>query len=225
MGITSQLYMIKLGEQLSNAEKTRLMPFIPPEKRERLDAFHHWQDAQRTLLGYCAASYFLTKELGVKREDIRYNFDYYGKPTLPGKDIFFNISHSGDWIALGISDRVIGVDVERIQDIDLAIAEHFFAPIEVQDLRSLPLEKRYEYFFILWTLKESYIKAEGKGVSIPLDSFWFRVVRGQIDFFSQSLRDWQYRLYEFSSEYKLACCVEGGDLPKEIHILTWRDIC
>lgn len=220
-----QLYIIPLGSQMSPAEREMFLPWIPAQKRERLHAFRHWQDAQRTLLGYSLLSQLLNQRTGIPREKLVLTFDYYGKPHLEGSGIHFNLSHSGDWIACVIGDHPIGVDVEGIQPIDLEIANHFFAKSEVADLMILPAEKRLPYFFTLWSLKESYIKAEGLGVSIPLDSFWFHVDGdGAIQFDSiKHETKWRFRLYEFDPCYKLAVCVAGGNLPERAHIIT-RDV-
>jgi 4'-phosphopantetheinyl transferase len=60
----------------------------------------------------------------------------------------------------------------------MAVAERFFSPLEVDALRRLPDHARRDLFFRYWTLKESYIKARGPGLAIPLDAFWFTFDRG-----------------------------------------------
>lgn len=221
-----QLYVIPLGEQMTLAERERYLPYIPAEKRQRLPKFRHWQDAQRTLLGYSLLSFILARETGYKRDKLEWVFDYYGKPHLPGINLHFNLSHSGDFIACAVSPTIIGTDVETIQPIDLSIAEHFFSPAEVQDLFRLPEERRMEYFFNLWTLKESYIKAEGLGVSIPLHSFSFQVVdNGQISFTTQRPGPkYCFKLYSFPYKYKLAACAEVGGLPEDFQFIDRAEI-
>jgi 4'-phosphopantetheinyl transferase len=67
----------------------------------------------------------------------------------------------------------IGVDVERVRsDFEYEeIAKRFFSVNEVAVLRTIPPEKKLEAFYHCWTRKEAYIKAQGKGLSLPLDSF------------------------------------------------------
>lgn len=219
---TTGLYLIPLGAEMGFVELEEWRPWIPQEKWERIERFLHWQDRQRTVLGYSLANYMLANAGGLARKEIKLSFDYYGKPHFPDPSLFFNLSHSGGWIACGVNSVPIGVDVEQIQEIDLKIAESFFAPIEVQDLFALPEEVRRDYFFTLWTLKESYIKAIGKGVSIPLDSFWFRVsADGEISFGSKDdQRDWKFCLYDFDTDYKLAVCVLKEPLPKKVEMVS-----
>lgn len=221
--IQTELYVIPLGTEISPREREQWLPYIPKEKRERIPRFRHWQDAQRTLLGYSLLSYLIHRETGIPRERMELTFDYYGKPHLQGAELYFNLSHSGDWIACVIGPKTVGVDVEKIQPIDLSIAEHFFASQEVSDLMALPEEKRYDYFFTLWSLKESYIKAEGKGVSIPLNSFWFRQTPvGEITFENIHQEDkWRYQLYSFDPSYKLAVSVDKTlSCPERVQVVT-----
>ncbi len=65
----------------------------------------------------------------------------------------------------------VGVDIEKIRPIDFAIAERFFTASEYRLLMDTAEQERLQLFYTLWTLKESYIKFVGKGLSIPLDSF------------------------------------------------------
>jgi 4'-phosphopantetheinyl transferase len=74
-------------------------------------------------------------------------------------------------------DCEIGIDVENItRTVDTAeLAPSVFAPAELADFRQAGLEDRRDRFFSYWTLKESYIKARGMGLSLPLDAFWFEL--------------------------------------------------
>ena len=75
-----------------------------------------------------------------------------GKPYC--RDLFFNISHSGDFVLLAVSDFEIGIDIEKIRDVDLKISDRCFE------------EKvsTKEEFFSMWTQKESIIKYLGKTI-------------------------------------------------------------
>lgn len=90
----------------------------------------------------------------------------------------FNISHTKNLIicAVTLTDD-IGCDVEnttRKNDV-LAIAERYFSTSETTELFSLPQEQQRNRFFDYWTLKESYIKAWGLGLAIPLGDFSFTI--------------------------------------------------
>ena len=123
-----------------------------------------------------------------------------------------------------IDSESVGVDVQQIcLRTDLDIAERFFAPAEAEQLRSLPVEQQREGFFELWALKESYIKAEGRGLSIPLDSFAFafelqnnRQPTAITLCCPDATQAWQFRLFDFDRGYKLALCLNHSDFPSAI---------
>ncbi|PKH06060.1 4'-phosphopantetheinyl transferase superfamily protein [Moritella sp. Urea-trap-13] len=100
------------------------------------------------------------------------------KPEIvnPPLALRFNISHTDNLIicAVMLNDD-IGCDVENIQrksDV-LSIAKYSFSDVEVNDLLAQPTTQQTSRFFDYWTLKESYIKAWGLGLSIPLKDFSF----------------------------------------------------
>ena len=74
------------------------------------------------------------------------------KPRFDTEEAYFNLSHSGGVMMLGISHSPIGVDIEKIRDIDYKK----FDFIDADDL---------EDFFEKWTERESYLKFTGEGLS------------------------------------------------------------
>ena len=139
-------------------------------------------------------------------------------------DFHFNISHSGDWVVLATGPSPLGIDVERIKDIDLDIAKRFFSGREYDDLMLKPDEERFSYFFNLWTLKESYIKAVGKGLSLPLDSFSMVMEDNRITIKTESDDNRFFRQYPVAAGYKLSICASGDSFPGEIIHKTPDDL-
>lgn len=165
-------YILKIDKAMEKEDFSRLLNCVSEEKRERILRFHRFEDAQRTLLGDVLSRYALCKRFNLQNKDLVFGVNEYGKPLLPGfQDVHFNISHSGPWVVCAVDDQPVGIDVEIIKPMDFKIAERFFSKDEYRSLMNQPEEKKLHYFYRLWTLKESYIKAEGKGLSIPLDSF------------------------------------------------------
>jgi 4'-phosphopantetheinyl transferase len=151
----------------------------------------------------------------------------YGRPEIanagiPVSGLCFNISHTSGLIVLGItSGRQLGVDVENIRarDVSVELADRFFSPIEVAALAEVASELRQDRFFEYWTLKESYIKARGMGLSIPLDKFSFRfpqdhAIELSIDPELQDRSErWQFWQLRPTPAYLVAICaerIEGG---------------
>ena len=110
----------------------------------------------------------------------------HGRPELdvPGggrPPIGFNVSHTKGLVACAIAGtREVGVDVECVdRTLTHDIADRFFAPREVADLRALPDGEQARAFFDYWTLKEAYIKARGMGLALPLAHFAFSLGSGR----------------------------------------------
>lgn len=97
-----------------------------------------------------------------------------GKPFFPhNREYNFNISHSGGHCAVMISDRACGADAEEIRDFPKRVLKRICTDGELAYLCSLPEKEQKAAEWILWTLKESYVKAVGKGLSFGLKNISF----------------------------------------------------
>ena len=99
----------------------------------------------------------------------------FGKPSLiDDPSLHFSLSHTEDRAILAVSKTlIVGADIEHVRVLDhLDLAKRYFHPNEAAAIESLrhPDEQR-QAFFRTWTLKEAIVKALGKGLSIPLESF------------------------------------------------------
>ena len=93
--------------------------------------------------------------------------DSHGKPYFPAHpEICFNLSHCRGLAACGISDAVLGVDCEFIRPLRPGVLHRSFSPDESRFVLESPVPD--ESFFRLWTLKESLLKASGRGLTLPL---------------------------------------------------------
>lgn len=167
----------------------------------------------------------LTRFFNWDSEAVQLYTNEHGKPYLKKTDspLFFNISHSGDFVVCAFSDTEIGVDIERINEARLAVAGRFFHPEENQELLNCPEEKRNELFFRYWSGKESFLKYMGTGLSASLASFF--IEWGEMgEIYRETVRQPVF-LYEcpINEGYKCFVCT-GQTAPPEIIRLTWKDI-
>ena len=153
-----------------------LARMLSPEERVRCEKIKRGREDFIAARGILRA--LLGRYLGVEGERLRFREEgRYGKPVLAGEfeaALRFNVSHSGDVALYAVSgEREVGVDVERIRpDVEVErIAEQFFSGGEIAALRALEGRDRLEGFYRCWTRKEAYVKATGRGLSLPLDSF------------------------------------------------------
>ncbi|NLB51329.1 MAG: 4'-phosphopantetheinyl transferase superfamily protein [Syntrophomonadaceae bacterium] len=194
-------------DQIKNLDLMKHL--ISPKKQERLDKIKHLPSAKQILAGEILARSVIRSKLGIKNSDIMFDYNDYGKPRLQNvKDFHFNLSHSGDWAVMAISSAEVGIDIEQVISLDLTIAEHIFSPYEKQQLSSKPATLQLDYFFQLWTLKESYIKMIGYGLSAALDSFSIQIREGNE--FPRLLKippeKVYFRQYRLQDNYIIAVC-------------------
>ncbi|RDU23284.1 4'-phosphopantetheinyl transferase family protein [Anaerosacchariphilus polymeriproducens] len=119
--------------------------------------------------------YVMKKEFEISFHKSMIEKDLYGKPFL--KDfpyIHYNISHCDGYIACGISNGPIGIDVENVREYPTKVLKRVFSDKEIEFVESA--NSKNLKFFQLWTLKESYIKAIGKGLTYPIDKVNFEIL-------------------------------------------------
>lgn len=206
----------KLREILSEDERRKETRFCFPDDRLR---YLVTRAMVRTVLsGYAA----------VAPAQWVFTANSYGRPEIApehhdAQELRFNLSHTRGLIALCVSrTRMLGVDVEQLtRPAPLGIANRFLSTCEIAALASAPPAQRPYRFFEYWTFKESYIKARGMGLSIPLDRFSFDypqadTVQLAVD---PSLADdperWFFWQLRPAPDYLLAVCAERlhGETP------------
>ena len=111
--------------------------------------------------------YFIEEMPEILRDDL-------GKPYLKEGTLQFNLSHSGEYLAIAISESPVGIDIQGPKTIREGTFKKVVQPQEAVLIGS----ERERDFLRLWTLKESFVKAEGKGLRIPLKDYYFEKENG-----------------------------------------------
>ncbi|MEL6108668.1 MAG: 4'-phosphopantetheinyl transferase superfamily protein [Planctomycetota bacterium] len=146
----------------------------------------------------------------VPPQRIRFGCGDHGKPFVVEPAAArqpFNIAHTDGLVLCGIADNetleLVGVDVEPMnRRTTTDLAERYFSPPEVAALRAQPNHEQKRFFLRIWTLKESFIKALGTGLSTPLADFAFHDIESDspsIEFLAPELddgRDWRFFCFE-----------------------------
>jgi 4'-phosphopantetheinyl transferase len=155
----------------------------------------------------------LGRYLGIRGEQIRFEYNAFGKPALsPGlaSRLTFNLSHSADLAVIAVAyGAAIGVDLEHVRaQPDFAdIARYFFSAAEVDHLTALPSHLQARAFFGCWTRREAYVKACGEGLaneaSAP-DGRWsvydFEPAPGYIGALVVAGKGWRINQWDWQSE-------------------------
>ncbi|MET4559493.1 4'-phosphopantetheinyl transferase family protein [Lysinibacillus parviboronicapiens] len=202
-----------------------LIKLISVEKRNKIKSYRKKEDYLRSLTAELLIRVILVKKGLFQNEDIQFEYNNYGKPLLKNSSIKFNISHSGDWVVCAVSNFLVGIDIEEIRSYNVSAIKDSLTANEFNTLIDLSKNDRSTFFFNLWTLKESYIKAVGKGLSIPLKSISFEMNDNEIIFTNRYNNDtFNFKQYEIDNRYKLSVCNEKTSFPKEICIWSFHKL-
>ena len=197
------------------------LSLLGTDERNRHRRFRFARHRHDFLVAHALVRKTLSHYAPVEPHDWRFVFNQHRRPEIADQryrqSLRFNLSHTQGLIAVAITtQREIGVDVESFDrcGINLDVAHRYFAPQETETLFSLPEDQRERRFLRLWTLKESYIKARGMGLALPLGQFAFTDVDNTPRItFSADLDDdpsrWQFRVRAVGPRHVLALAVEA----------------
>ena len=159
-----KLYRIHITHMDDPLQNQRLLELVSPKRREKVIRYRMPDDRKRSL-GAGIILREILHENGLNESDLRYSENE--KPVADS--VFFNVSHAGDYVVGVSSDCEVGCDIEKIRKAPMEIAQRHFRATESAYIDAST--DRDKAFFTLWTLKESYMKMTGKGMSLPLDAF------------------------------------------------------
>ncbi len=153
---------MNVGE-ISDDELKILYETLPQIRRDKADGYLFEKDRRLSLgAGYLLA--LALKGYGKTEADVRY--DPNGKPYIP--DIFFNLSHSGEIACIATADGEVGVDVEKISEKRLNSPERIISESERAEYLTGEPDEKIKNMFMLWTVKEAFVKMNGSGLSTDL---------------------------------------------------------
>lgn len=192
---------------------------LSPDEVQRYARFHFEKDRRQFLLTRALVRDVLSRYVGTEPSALAFTRNEYGKPALAEPTdcpIAFSLSHTrGLSVCAVASAQMIGVDVERLDRTNCHpnIANRFFAPSEAAYLEGLKGDQRRLEFLRLWTLKEAFVKARGKGLSMPLNSFAVSSHAGQPvrlscqDRTGTGVEDWQFLQIRLSCSFHITVAV------------------
>lgn len=200
---------------LSNAEHEQLA-------RLRFDALK-----RRYLLTRALVRTVLSRHAPIAPAAWTFAQNAYGRPFIAdppaeAAGLHFNLSHTEALVVLAVAcGREVGIDVECTRrHAPLDVAQRYFSRAEAQALTMLPPDAQAARFWDLWTLKESYLKARGRGLSLPLDAFSFRFDGGRLALDLEPQAEdpgtgWHLWQFVLPDEHLLALCAQrlGEPVP------------
>jgi 4'-phosphopantetheinyl transferase len=221
------IYAVNIANELETDLYETFFSYVDEMKARRIYRFINRKDKIRTLIGDILIRSAACDHLQISNEEIQYEYNDYGKPRLKDWHQFhFNISHSGDWVVAAIDERPVGIDIERVKSIEyMEIAKRFFSKTEYQWLQTQDAGKRPECFYKLWTLKESYLKIMGAGLSIPLDSFSIVIEKDDDVHINESSDKERYlRLFSIDPNHVMSVCSESNNAASTVVFRNYDEL-
>lgn len=184
-------------------------------ERERGERYHFEKDRMLHAIARALVRTTLSQYADVPPDAWRFEAGKHGRPSIsaPSADLAFNLTHTAGFVACAVSrEPEVGVDVEQVSP-DRATAklsQRVFSKREYSEFDRLPESEKPGRFFDLWTLKESYIKARGLGLAIPLRAFGFHLMDDAApsieiaDELDDDAATWSFRHWSPTPEHRLA---------------------
>ena len=161
-----KIFYTKTNNSLDQTQFKSLLKRLPPHIQKQISNFKRIENRQQALLGKLLLRYGLN-DFGYSMDHL-HNISYnkFGKPYIENL-CDFNISHSDEFVVCAVSSSgKIGIDIEKIRETELNDFSSTMTPDQWNMINNST--NPTQNFFNLWSIKESVIKAEGQGLSIPL---------------------------------------------------------
>ncbi|MFI2858075.1 4'-phosphopantetheinyl transferase family protein [Paenibacillus sp. JSM ZJ436] len=218
------MYAVHVGNGYASSQLEAGLSLLSRDKERRIRQLVRREDQVRSTAGQLLSAWLISAYRGVFPESSQLTRTTYGKPYwLADPECCFNISHSGEWVVGVIGGVPVGIDVEEVQDIDLSVSDMVFSAPEREALSARKGADAREYFYTLWTCKESCLKAMGTGFSYPPRDITIQPEAGHLHIQDgDRLIPYTLRTYDaLGSGYKLAVCARGmgSKLPLQPEIL------
>ncbi len=136
---------------------------VDPEKQARLKSLRREEDRVRSICADHLARTMLAPHCALPPERIRFRRGENGKPFVQDFDVFYNVSHSGNFAACAVHCSPVGIDIEALRSIRPELIRRVCSPEELEFVR-----EDSQRFLSVWTAKEAYLKFTGEGIATDL---------------------------------------------------------
>jgi len=212
-----QVYLMNIKNLPDPKENEAVMDELPKREKDKILKFRY-EKGRKQCLGARLLQHHILQMKGAGFEQITYS--EHGKPEAEG--FCFNLSHSGDYVICAVSDMPVGCDIEIIGNANIQVAKRFFHSQEIAYLEHISEAEKEKEFIRLWTMKESYLKMTGEGMSFSMNRFALCLEEGEI----RVLREGQMQtcfLKEYDlSDCRLTVCAEENEFAEKVkHVILY----
>lgn len=228
MGAITKTYIINICQFEDEAVFNNALEVISPYRRQKIALLKSADDKKRSLAAAIALNAALQVH-GLEERMMEYDLGFKGKPYFRyNPEHHFSLSHSGNYAICSMGGCEVGNDIEKIRAGRERVAERFFTKEELDWIHEAEQpEEKEERIFRIWTMKESFLKVTGWGMSLPLKDFTVMVKENGNTHIHHKTNDKTYYIKEYdipeamedAESYRIAVCSEGMDFAQELEIL------
>lgn len=160
-------YIVKNIKEFNKEDLNDFYLRIPKQKRMQIDKYKNYETKTRTLVAEILLNNLLASQ-NISYQNTKYFNNKYGKPYLKNSELFFNVCHSFDYVITTISNKEIGIDIEKVRKTSLKVINQFATSKEKKYILSSD-ENIEERIFKIYTLKEAYFKMLGTNLNHILE--------------------------------------------------------
>ena len=172
-------------------------------KKNNIDKILNIKKKKQSIIGEFLLKKLLKKNYNINYKDLKFKINKYGKPFILDMNIYYNISHSHDYVITAISKNKIGIDIEKIRKTNIKNIYQFSTKNELDYILSSKknIEQR---FFEIYTLKESYFKMKGTNLN-NIKNVEFTINKNEIICSDKNVK---VKIINIINNYIIAICEE-----------------
>jgi len=223
--------------RLSSQSLSFLQSLLSTSEQQALKKYKHPKAHHTALITRSVSRLILSEYIALAPNEIVFIRNQHGKPEIKNNPhhIRFNLSHNNELIVMAVCVKDdIGCDIENPQrSINIEpITRRYFSSQEHIEITNCPITEQQIRFFEIWTLKEALVKATGVGISLGLDSFYFKIDKNNTTspiklFFNAHYplnKNLPWQLYQQSLMQQLVAICRVSHLKQSINLLTANEL-
>ena len=150
-----------------NADDEKWFKYLSQKRIEKVNRLKKANKKSQSIGAELLLNYAVNGDI---KKTVKWDTENGGKLYLTqNKDLYVNLSHSGGYAVCAVHNKDVGIDIQHLRECDMNLAKRFFTAEETEYINCSA--DKNNAFFEVWTKKESFVKAIGTGLTIPLDSF------------------------------------------------------
>lgn len=221
-----EIYTVKVQEKDDLLQTyPSLQRYLTVNELETIKKFRNQNDRNVKLVSRILLKYLLAKKQGMALEEVEVYSNPYGKLFVKNSSLQFNLSHSGNMILYGFDGCALGVDIEELVPVFPETAKLFMSDAEYKYfLNQLEESLRKEFFYKVWTAKESLLKAAGTGITSQITQIHLPINSDIMEI------NYQNSCYFFhhgklDADYMYSVCIRNQDINAPVFtILSLEEV-